>query len=127
MQEELAPGQASEKALYIFDVRITDDHIHVRDVAVPHAKYGKQKRELPFDRNALNRPLEDSEFRAAFLPLKEAGENNRVREDRRCTFYVRVWDATSETNKQRYKRAHNYIVQGVFNTYEFRDDPWPHG
>lgn len=24
------------------------------------------------------------------------------------------------------QEAQNGIVQGVFNTYEFRDDPWPH-
>lgn len=120
-------GKPYEKAVYIFHVRITDHHLFVRDIAAPSDKYRKQKPTLPFDREALNRRLGDAEFVDAFLPLKEAGEDRRVREDRRCTFYVAVWDATSETNKPRYKSAHNDIVQAVFNTYEFRTDPWPHG
>ena len=120
-------GKPYEKALYIFHVRITDDHVYVRDIAAPTSEYVEQKQTLPFDRAALNRPLRDSEFVAAFHSLKGAGENLQVRMDRRCTFYVAVWDATSETNKQRYKRAHLDTVQAVFNTYEFRSDPWPHG
>ena len=112
--------------MYIFDIRIADQDIFVKDLRPPTPVYQEQKQRLPFDRRALNRPLDDKEFVTAFQPLKLAGENRGVRKDRRCTFYVAVWDATSETNKRRYKRAHNEIVQAVFNTYEYRQEPWPH-
>ena len=120
-------GKPYERPTYIFHVRITDNEIYVHDVAAPTDAYNTQKPRLPFDRSALGRALSDTAFVAAFQPLKQAGEDRQVREDRRCTFYVAVWDATSETNKRRYKRAHNDVVQAVFNTYEYRADPWPHG
>ena len=120
-----ANGEPYEKAAYIFDVLIDDEDIFVADVPARTAKYEQQKSELPFDRNGLGRPLKEDEFIRAFKPLKLAGESMEVRSDRRCTFYVAVWDATSETNKRRYKQA-NQAVQDVFNTYEYIDAPWPH-
>ncbi len=120
-------GKPYERPAYIFHVRITDGYIYVHDVAASTDAYRNQKLGLAFDRSALGRPLSDAAFVTAFRPLKQAGEDRLVREDRRCTFYVAVWDATSETNKRRYKRAHNDVVQAVFNTYEYRADPWPHG
>ena len=121
-----ANGEPYERATYIFDVLIDDEHVLVADVAAGTTEYEQQKVELPFDRTGLGRPLTDDEFIRAFEPLKHAAESRKVRSDRRCTFYVAVWDATSETNKRRYKRAHNQVVQAVFNTYEYMDAPWPH-
>lgn len=121
-----ANGETYERATYIFDIRIADEDIFVQDIPAPTTAYQEQKQRLPFDRGSLNRSLDDEEFVGAFQALKLAGETRKVREDRRCTFYVAVWDATSETNKRRYKRAHNEIVQAVFNTYEYRQEPWPH-
>lgn len=120
-----ANGEPYERASYIFNVRIADADIYVQDIPPPTEAYREQKKELKFDRNALNRSLRDDEFIDAFQTLKLAGENHLVRNDRRCTFYVAVWDATSETNKRRYKHAHNDIVGAVFNTYEYRQKPWP--
>ena len=119
-------GDPYERATYIFDVLIDDEHVLVADVPAGTAEYEQQKVELPFDRDGLGRLLTDDEFIRAFEPLKHHAESRKVRSDRRCTFYVAVWDATSETNKRRYKRAHNQVVQAVFNTYEYMDAPWPH-
>ena len=115
-----------ERAIYLFNILIGDEDIFIQDVAAATPEYREQKSRLPFDRDSLNRPLTDDEFLKAFEPLKRAAENREVRLDRRCTFYVAVWDATSETNKPRYKRAHNQVVQKVFNTYEYIHKPWPH-
>ena len=121
-----ANGEPYERPTYIFHIRIADERVFVQDIPAPTPVYQEAKRRLPFDRGALNRSLSDDEFVTAFQPLKLAGDSREVREDRRCTFYVAVWDATSETSKRRYKRAHNEVVQAVFNTYEYRQDPWPH-
>ncbi len=119
-------GEDYERALYAFDVRISDGYILVKDIPTPSLEHQKQKEKLEFNRAALDRKLNYEEFIPAFIPFKLAGENKKIRKDRRCTFYVRVWDATSSTNKQGYKQAHNVIVQGVFNTYETRESIWPH-
>ena len=119
-------GEDYERPLYVFDIRISDDSIFVKDVPVSAPEHKKQKEALKFNRTALNRELNYKEFEPAFLPFKAAGENKKIRYDRRCTFYVRVWDATSDTNKLGYKQAHNVIVQGVFITYEVKEDSWPH-
>jgi hypothetical protein len=117
-------GIVYEKGLYIFDVRISDRHIFVKDIAAPTAEYQKQKELLNYDRAALNKKLRFVKFSRAFRSLKLAGVNKEIRSDRRCTFYVRVWDATN--SKSAYKRAINYKVQRIFSTYEVRDDPWPY-
>ena len=117
-------GEDYEKALYIFSIRISDRHIFVKDIDAPTLEYQKQKKELEFDRTALNKDLDYADFARAFQPLKQSGDNKKVRDDRRCTFYIRMWDAT--TSKSSYKRAHNEFVQGVFNTYEVKDNPWRH-
>ncbi len=119
-------GESYEKPVYIFDIRITDEDIYVKDTVAPTSAYRDQKAELAFNRDALDRPLADGEFVRAFLPLRLAGHGREIRADRRCTFYVAVWDATSATSKQRYKQAHNHVVQAVFNTYQYISEPWPH-
>ena len=119
-------GESYERPTYIFDIRISDQDILVQDVPAPTLEYQEQKTRLTFDRNGLNRHLTDEEFARAFAPLKSAAENREIRSDRRCTFYVAVWDTTSQTNKLRYKRAHNHVVQAVFNTYEYIHVLWPH-
>lgn len=119
-------GEPYERATYLFDVLIGNDSIFVQDIPAESPEHRKQKNELPFDRGALNRHLTDDEFLRAFRQLKYAGENRQVRLDRRCTFYVAVWDATGDTNKPRYKQAHLQTVQQVFNTYEYVHESWPH-
>ncbi len=119
-------GEDYERALYVFDIRISDNSIFTKDIPAPSSEHQKQKAELDFDRTALDRELNYDKFQSVFLPFKVAGDNKKIRTDRRCTFYVRVWDATSITNKPGYKRAHNEVVQGIFNTYEIKENPWPH-
>lgn len=119
-------GESYERAVYLFHVRIDDKSIFVKDIEAPTSQYAVQKSRLRFDRESLDRYLTNEEFIQAFTPLKEDAENRKVRLDRRCTFYVMVWDATSETNKTRYKEAHDWVVEAIFITYPVQYDPWPH-
>jgi len=121
-------GKDYEKALYIFDIRISDDYIFVKDIPAPTDEYQSQKEELPFDRTALNRNLDYKEFIPAFRALKLAGHNNEVRNDRRCTFTVQVWDVTSSDNKKGWQQAKDRIVQNIFNTFwdDSEGSKWPH-
>ena len=133
-------GKTRERPIYLFDIQITDDHIYVvypSSNIVRHIQANKKLNmnitevdqlldEMSFDRDDLNRNLTFDEFIPAFDEFKRAGQVQRVRTDRRCTFWVAIWDHTSATNKRGYKQAHNQTVQQVFNTYEFEEDPWPH-
>ena len=121
-----ANGEPYERALYIFHVRIDDQSIFVKNIDAPTPQYAAQKTLLRFDRKRLNQELSNEAFFRAFVSLKEDAANRKVRSDRRCTFHVAVWDATSDTNKGRYLRAHNGVVEKIFNTYEYQHDPWPH-
>lgn len=118
-------GEDYEKSLYIFDIRIGDHYIFVKDIPAPTDEYQSQKEELAFDRAALNRRLDYNEFIPAFQALKLAGHSKEVRNDRRCTFYARVWDATSSDNKAGWQRAHEKIVQDIFITF-WDNSAWPH-
>ena len=133
-------GKTRERPIYLFDIQITDDHIYVvypSSNMVRHFQANKKLNmnitevdqlldKMSFDRDDLNRNLAFDEFIPAFEEFKRAGQVQRVRTDRRCTFWVAIWDHTSATNKRGYKQAHNQRVQQVFNTYEFEEDPWPH-
>jgi hypothetical protein len=118
-------GEDYEKPLYIFDIRISDDYIFVKDIPAPTDEYQSQKEELAFDDTVLNRRLDYNEFVPAFQALKLAGHSKEVRNDRRCTFYARVWDATSSDNKVGWQRAHEKIVQNIFITF-WDNSAWPH-
>ena len=133
-------GTFRERPLYIFDVKITDDHIYaVYPWATTKSDVIDQKEsnfdqediekifvELKFDRSVLNRYLDYEEFITSFNNFRTFGEKRLIRSDRRCTFWVAVWDYTSETNKEGYKRAHEQIVGNVFNTFRYKVDAWPH-
>jgi len=114
-----------EKPIYIFHIRIFDNHVFVKDIGVP-AEYKGAMEELKkvFDRTKLDKKITFKIFLRAFKPLKEAGHSKKIR-DRRCTFYVGLWNET--TNREAYQRAKEDIVESIFISYRFRDEPWPHG
>ena len=116
-------GKPRERPEYIFDVRISDDNIFVKDIPAPTPEYASQKPTLPFNRKALNKSIGFGEFVKSFKPLKDAAENGQV-QVYPCKFYVKVWSAT--TNIRSYRRALEDVVETVFFTYPVRHDPWPH-
>lgn len=116
-------SRVREKAVFTFDVRMRNETVlvqmHYRQPA-PDA----DTRAVEYDRAALGRELRYAEFMREFEPLKIAGREKRVRDDRECYFHVQVWDAT--TDKSAYKRAFNDYVREVFVPTSVRHDPWPH-
>ena len=89
-----ADGKQRERALYIFDVRISDKGIFVKDIPAPTPEYASQKVNLPFNRSALNKDISFDEFIKNFTPLKDAGDHKQVQKYS-CKFYVKVWNATT--------------------------------
>ena len=118
------PGKFEEKGTYIFNIRIYDQSVFVKDIAAPNEQNKKQKANLKFDREKLNKNITFDEFLQAFRPLHKAGLSRKVRLDRRCRFYVRLWNET--TDLKSYQHAKEDIVESIFITYRYKEDPWPH-
>ena len=137
---EREDGSIRERPLYLFDIEITDDYIYVVYPWLTDKRNLLNNREtnfkigeiehmfvnMNFDLGALEKPLSFDEFIPIFSQFKAHGLNRSIRLDRRCTFWVAVWDHTSIENKQGYQRAHEQTVGQVFNTYRFKEDRWPH-
>ena len=131
-------GSKEERALYIFDIRILDDSILVyypsksRNGFSEDANFSRNQLveifdEIGFDQSVIGKPLRFSEFGDAFKGFKTAGRNMKIREGQQCTFNVALWDHTSLTNKEGYQNAKEHVVDQIFSSYRYRDDPWPHG
>ncbi len=116
-------GEPRERPLYIFDVRIDDDSVFVKDIPAPTPEYASQKPTLPFNRGALNKSLSFGKFLKGFQLLKDAADNKEV-QVYPCKFYVKVWVAT--TSQESYRRALENVVENVFFTYPVKDEPWPY-
>ena len=118
-----ADERQRERALYIFDVKISDKGIFVKDISAPTPEYASQKVTLPFNRSALNKDIRFDEFIKSFTPLKDAGDHKQVQKYS-CKFYVKVWNAT--TSVERYKYALEKVVESVFFTYPVpvEGEPW---
>ena len=130
-------GTETEHALYLFDVQISDGHILVfypsesRNGSASNPNFSRDKLgeifdEMAFDRNVLGKPLNFDQFRQVFGEFRTAGRGKKIRHDRQCTFHVALWDHTSLTNKEGYQRAKEQVVDQVFGSYRYQDDPWPH-
>ena len=132
-------GSEEERALYLFDIQILDDSILVyypsksRNGFAEDANFDKDQLRrifddiVGFDQNVIGKPLQFSEFRDVFQGFKVAGQNKSIREGQQCTFNVALWDYTSQTNKEGYQNAKEQVVDQIFSSYRYRDDPWPHG
>lgn len=124
-------GGQREKGLYIFDIGVFDQHMVVRRRPVPlggafddsDRTYAEEAALLPLERIRFNVPLIDEEFSEDLGPIFEAGKQKRVR-TYSCIFYVRVWDHTSEFAKERWQQAHDRVLEGLFGTFQVRDEPW---
>ena len=135
-----ADGSIRERPLYLFDIEIADEFIYaVYPWSGDKRNLLEQKQsnfnldeidqlfeEVKFDASVLERPLTFDEFIPAFQQFKTHGRSLKIRSDRRCTFWVAVWDHTSSGNKEGYQKAHEQTVGQVFNTYRFKEDKWPH-
>ena len=124
-------GGQREKGLYIFDVGVFDQHMVVRRRPVPSGgavddgdrTYAEEAALLPLEDVRFDMPLNDEEFSRDLEPIFEAGKQRRVR-TYSCIFYVRVWDQTSEFAKERWQEAHDRVLEGLFGTFQVRDEPW---
>ena len=124
-------GALREKPFYTFNLAVFDDGIVVRKLETPPGvakddggeSYARESEQLGLGQLLYDSLLSDAEFLDQFRDVQRAGKEKQVR-SYSCIFWVRVWDKTSATAKERWKEAHLNIVQGLFGTYVVREDPW---
>ena len=124
-------GGLREKPFYTFNLAVFDDGIVVRKVETPpggaeddgEGTYALESEQLGLHQLPYDSPLSDAEFLNQFRDIQRAGKEKQVR-SYSCIFWVRVWDRTSATAKERWKEVHLNVVQGLFGTYVVREDPW---
>ena len=120
-----------EKPYYLFDIAIREDHMEVQGLPIPTgsavddsgASYTEEAKELQLDNIPYGVPLTDTELRNVMRPLYERGKASEVR-SYSCIFYVRVWDETSPGAKERWKQAHDGVLEQLFGTHQVRGTSW---
>lgn len=120
-----------EKAYYLFDIVIREDHMEVQPAPIPEGRaedddgepYAEEAKDLDLEAIPYGVPLTDQEVFDVMRRLYEVGKASRIR-TYSCAFYVRVWDETPATAKDRWKRAHDDVLEQLFGTYQVRDFLW---
>ena len=125
-------GKSREKAHYMFNVAVFDTGLVLAPSPVPSGAatddggppYAEEARWLGVAGIPYGQHLSDEAFTKHLKPLVEQGKQSKVR-TYSCVFFIRVWDKTSPGAKDRWKQAHDRVLEGMFGTYEVRNDPWP--
>ena len=129
-----ARGGDRERPYYTFEVAVFDDSMILRRVPAPpgratddqgssYSSYGEEARALQLHRLPYNVPLGDEAVVAAIQPVHDAGKGEKVR-TYSCIFWGRVWDQTSAGAKERWKYAHDGILESLLGTYTVNEDRW---
>ena len=120
-----------EKPYYLFDIAIREDHMEVERLPIPEgsaeddseAPYTEEAKGLELDTIPYGVPLTDTEMRNVMRPLYKKGKGSQVR-TYSCIFYVRVWDETPAGAKERWKQAHDGVLEQLFGTHQVRGISW---
>ena len=124
-------GKTREKPYYVFNVAIYEDGIELAPRTAPPGgalddeggPYSDEWKRLQIEKLPYGKKLNDSEFTEAVSDLVAQGKNRQVR-TYECVFSVMVWDKTPLHAKQRWKEAHDRIIEGSFSAYTVRDLEW---
>lgn len=125
-------GATREKAHYTFKIAVFDEHMVVLREATPPGgaaddsddSFAIEAGRLKLDALPYGQPLSNRAFREHFAAVRDAGQSAQVR-TYPCIFFVRVWDRTSPSAKNRWQRANDETIESLFGTYRVKDDPWP--
>ena len=128
-------GTIREKPLYLLDIAIHDRHIVLGRRTPPpggpddeKGSYASEFQQVGAHRLPYGKRLTDAEVRGALTEIKRKGKEAKIR-SYPCISYGQVWDQTGSTSKQRWRNAHESLVQQYLGTYVVQDprsSPWPH-
>ena len=127
-------GRDREKPYYTFKIAVFDESMVLRRISMPsggasddkgsqYTSYVEESKALQLARIPYNVPLDDEEVIATIRPIHDAGKNEKIR-TYSCIFWAQVWDQTSVHSKERWKDAHDRILEGLLGTYLVSDAPW---
>ena len=123
-----------ERPHYLLNIAVFDDAMIILPRPFPEGAadddggepYVKEAQRLPLAGLPYGKPLDDETLRRHLEPIHDLGKAAKVR-TYPCTFWVAVWDETSEGAKTRWQEAHDRVLEGLFGTYTFQNVPWPGG
>ena len=123
-----------ERPHYLLNIAVFDDAMIILPRPFPEGAadddggepYVKEAQRLPLAGIPYGKPLDDDALRRHLEPIHDLGKAAKVR-TYPCTFWVAVWDETSEGAKTRWQEAHDRVLEGLFGTYTFQNVPWPGG
>ncbi len=136
-EEVTRQGKRHEKPHYLLDIAVHDEYLYIRvnkDIPLPGraidesgpalTSYEEEYAKLPLASLPLAtvKKITLEEFEEIAKPIKDMGKNQQIR-DYACVFYVKIWDFTSATAKERWKRARGKIEK-FFYPLLIRDDSW---
>ncbi len=78
---------------------------------------------LPLGEIHYETPLSDLGINELPEPIFSAEKESRVH-TYPCVCYVRLWDETLEFAKERWQRAHERVLRGLFGTFRVRYELW---
>lgn len=124
-------GKTREKPDYAFNVAIHEDSIELAPRTPPPGgavddgggPYEAEWKRLQIDELPYGERLSDDEFTEVVRNLVAKGRNRQVR-TYECVFSVMVWDKTPDHAKERWKDAHDRIIEGSFSAYTVQDLVW---
>ena len=124
-------GRKREKAHYIFNIAVHDEYMVVLPHPIPPGQadddrgrpYTEEADDLRLEEIPYGVPLSYGEVTRHMERIRDLGKMRKVR-SYRCIFWVKVWDKTSPEAKARWKEAHDGVLEGLFGTYQVKDEPW---
>ena len=124
-------GGTREKPFYAFNVAIYEESIELAPRTAPPGgafddgggMYADEWKQLRLDELPYGKALSDTEFTAAVSNMVSQAKNRQVR-TYECVFSVMVWDKTPNDAKERWKYAHDRVIEGLFGAYTALDLPW---
>ena len=131
--ETVADGDGKrERAHYIFNIAVHDEYMVVLRRPIPpgqadddHGRpYAEEADDLRLDEIPYGVQLSYGEVTRHMERIRDLGKMRKVR-SYSCIFWVKVWDKTSPVAKARWKEAHDGVLEGLFGTYQVKDEPWP--
>ena len=125
-------GRKREKAHYIFNIAVHDEYMVVLRHPIPRGQadddhgrpYTEEADDLRLEDIPYGVPLSYGEVTRHMERIRDLGKMRKVR-SYSCIFWVKVWDKTSPEAKARWKEAHDGVLEGLFGTYQVKDEPWP--
>ena len=118
-----------ERPHFLLDVAVYDYYLKIRPRETPIGRaekdlttYAEEYQNLQLDWLNTEKRISMQELEEIAEPIWHMGKNKQIR-TYPCVFYVKVWDKTSPTAKERWKEGEDSIKQW-FYTLRIKNDSW---